>query len=207
MTANSPIHLSEVSESAKAEHLLLKCMSYGGLRDKEIETVLDLVSIKTYKKGTLLLREGEVSTKCYFNFKGGVRQYYLKDGEEKTTFFYLENQSITSSTSTALQIPAKHYLECIEDTTLAVMTHEKEEELYRRFPRLESLCRVEMERRLGQYQEMLANYMITTPEERYLNVLKYQPALLSRVPQYQLASYLGIKPESLSRIRKRILLK
>ncbi|MEZ5038855.1 MAG: Crp/Fnr family transcriptional regulator [Saprospiraceae bacterium] len=207
MTVNSPIHLSEANEAAKAERLIFNCMSTSRLKDKEIEAILDLVSIKTYKKGTLLLSEGEISTKCYFNFKGGVRQYYLKDGEEKTTCFYLENQSITSNTSTALKIPAKHYLECIEDTTLAVMTHEKEEALYRQFPRLESLCRVEMELRLGQYQEMLANYMITTPEERYLNVLKYQPALLSRVPQYQLASYLGVKPESLSRIRKRILTK
>ena len=76
--------------------------------------------------------------------------------------------------------------------------------IFDRFPIFESLSRMDTEKRLCQYQKMLANYIITTPEERYQNLLQFRPNLLSRVPQYQLASYLGITPESLSRIRKRI---
>jgi len=79
--------------------------------------------------------------------------------------------------------------------------------MYKRFPMLESLSRISLQEELHNYQEMLATYITTSPEERYLNVLKYRPELLNRVPQYQLASYLGVTAESLSRIRKRIMLK
>ena len=77
--------------------------------------------------------------------------------------------------------------------------------MYNRFPILESMSRVALVEELNNYQEMLSTYITTSPEERYLNLLKFRPELLNRVPQYQLASYLGVTPESLSRIRKRIL--
>ena len=76
--------------------------------------------------------------------------------------------------------------------------------MYRLFPRIESLCRIETEKKLGQFRELMAFYLASSPEERYLNLLNTRPNLLTRVPQYQLASYLGVKPESLSRIRGRI---
>jgi len=87
------------------------------------------------------------------------------------------------------------------------MTQEDENELFRRFPRFERISRIALEEELGNYQEMLANFMMSSPEERYLKLLKNRPDLLDRVPHYQLASYLGVKPESLSRIRKRIMRK
>jgi len=87
------------------------------------------------------------------------------------------------------------------------MTQENELELFRRFPRFESLSRRALEEKLGNYQQMLANYIIKSPEERYIDLLENRPELLGRVPHYQLASYLGVKPESLSRIRKRIIQK
>lgn len=172
--------------------------------EKEIEYITEALEIRQYKAGDILLRAGEIANACYHTLKGCVRQYYLIDGEEKTTFFYTEGQSIVSYSSATEKVPAKHYLSCVEDTTLAVMTTEKEEELYRKFPKFESLSRVDLEKQLGNYQEMLANYITTTPEERYLDLLENRPELLRRVPQYQLASYVGVKPESLSRIRKRI---
>ena len=84
------------------------------------------------------------------------------------------------------------------------MNAEKETELYKRFPRFGEVCRVEMEKILGASQEKLTDFKKSTPKSRYLNLLKERPDLLNRVPQYQLASYLGIKPETLSRIRNRI---
>jgi len=76
--------------------------------------------------------------------------------------------------------------------------------MYRLFPSIESLCRIETEKKLGQFRELMAFYLASSPEERYLNLLNTRPNLLTRVPQYQLASYLGVKPESLSRIRGRL---
>lgn len=84
---------------------------------------------------------------------------------------------------------------------------EEEQRMFERIPKLESICRVETEKKLGEYQEQLASFITSTPEERYLNLMNTRPQLINRVPQYQLASYLGIKPESLSRIQKRILQK
>jgi CRP-like cAMP-binding protein len=76
---------------------------------------------------------------------------------------------------------------------------------FQKFPHLEPASRMAVEEELGKSQDRLSNYIINSPEERYLQLLKTRPELLERVPQYQLASYLGVTPESLSRIRSRIM--
>ena len=177
------------------------------LSEEEKQIVDECIPVRTYAKGTVLLEEGRVATECYFNVKGLVRCYYLIDGEEKTTQFYTEGDSICSLTSYLQRTPAPHYLACIETSTLAVLSYEKEQELFQRFPKFESLCRLSMESNFGDHQHRMDHYLITSPEQRYLHLQATQPALVNRVPQYLLASYLGIKPESLSRIRKRVALK
>ena len=172
------------------------------LTDVEKQSIEDLSVTKTLKKGSIILEEGKVSTECYLILKGCARQYYLVDGEEKTTFFYTEQQSITSTVRAS-----KNFIACVEDCTFSVMTSANEKILYKRHPRIETLCRLGLEEMLREYQEMFATYMVSSPEDRYLNLLETRPDLLNRVPQYQLASYLGVKPESLSRIRKRLSLK
>ncbi len=208
MTTTNTSLLATAPSLTKEKQLLLHYIDkMVKLTEEEKLSVLESTDIRTFKKGTFLIKEGEIATQCYFNLKGCVRQFYLIDGDERTTNFYTEGESISSALSNLEQTPVKYYLECIEDTTLSVGTQEQEEEMYRRFPRLQSVCRVEVEKKLGLYQEMLASYITTSPEERYLKLLKERPDLLTRVPQYQLASYIGVKPESLSRIRRRISLK
>ena len=177
---------------------------YTPLQTEEIQRIVAETPIKTLKKGSLLLREGQIPQVCYYVFKGCVREYYLLDGEEKTSEFYLEGDSISDNLGKIERKPSRKYWECLEDTTLSVFSHAQEEKMYRLFPCIESLCRIETEKKLGQFRELMAFYLASSPEERYLNLLKTRPNLLTRVPQYQLASYLGIKPESLSRIRGRI---
>lgn len=161
--------------------------------------------VKTFLKGDFLLKEGQVSTNCYHVVKGCIREFYLLDGEEQTAAFYLEGDSISADNGMAERTPSKYYWECLEDCTLAVVTNKTEKEMYRRFPRLESLCRMVTENKFGQYREAVAHFIYSTPEQRYLHILENRPGLLDRVPQYQLASFIGVKPESLSRIRGRIL--
>jgi len=94
---------------------------------------------------------------------------------------------------------------CSEITTVAILRDDKEKELYQKFPRFEIFCRTGMEEMMGQKQEQLTEFMVLNPEQCYLKLRNERPDLLNRVPQYQIASYLGIKPETLSRIRARII--
>jgi CRP-like cAMP-binding protein len=192
----------ELDEMANDIHRYLR--SSGMLNEAEIDTLSQMMTIKTFKKGTFLLKEGQIATHVYYNLKGCVREYYLKDGEEKTISFYTEGDGVSSTRSYVLQVPSKHYLECIEDTTLTVMTYKNDMEFKKRFPRLATICYTKTEEQLGVYQDITAEYMVSTPEERYLKLVETRPDLLNRVPQYQLASYIGVTPESLSRIRNRL---
>jgi len=177
---------------------------YLELTDEEASAFAACIPIKSFRKGELLLKEGQVSRDSYFVIEGCVRKFYIIDGEERTTEFYVEDESVASLQSYTNKTPANHYFECVEDCRLAVLNYEKEQELFKRVPKYEALCRMSMEGDFGEQQEALAKFITSSPEERYKNLLETRPDLLQRVPQYHLASYLGVKPESLSRIRKRI---
>ena len=183
---------------------LAKYLSKNTSLSKElINKIADTSNIISYKKGTVLLKEGEFSNECYLILKGCIRSYLIKNGEEKIIEFYTEEQPV-SPKNFGKKIPSKYYLECIEDTVACVSTPENEVKIFREFPEIESACRIMTETIIGDYQSALADYKTATAEDRYLKLLKEQPELIQRVPQYQLANYLGIKPESLSRIRKRL---
>jgi len=174
------------------------------LSAEESDAIAETMVIHEYKKGTVLLKEGQVSMSVYFVLEGCVRQYYLIDGTEKTNNFFTEEQWVIALNNISGRAPSNHFLECCADTTLVVGNRQKEEDLYRRFPKLESVSRKVMEQVFAEQQDLMMSYTIETPEQRYLKLLTSRPGLFQMIPQYQLASYIGVKPESLSRIRKRI---
>lgn len=177
------------------------------LSQEEIDGIVETLTIRRYAKGDLLLKEGQVSTEAYFVLEGCVRQYYLVDGEERTINFFTEEQWVISMHSMANLQASKHFLECCEDSFLVVGNREKEEALYRRFPNLATVSRRVMEKVFAEQQELMGSYFTDTPEQRYLKLMETRPDLLQRLPQYLIASYIGVKPESLSRIRKRLFFK
>ncbi len=174
------------------------------LTPEEIDAIVATLNIQTYSKGTLLLKEGQISMEAYFVLEGCVRQYYLIEGEEKTNNFFTEEQWVISMQSMTNSEPSKHFLECLDECILVVGNREKEELLYNQFPNLATVSRRVMEKVFAEQQEQTGSYFTDTPEARYLNLQKNRPTLLQRVPQYIIASYIGVKPESLSRIRKRL---
>lgn len=157
-----------------------------------------------FAKGDILLAEGQTSQAFYFNMRGCTRMYYLVDGEEKNTFFYTEDQFISSYESFVHQRPAQHYLQCLEDSTMVRISLESTQRLLQASPAFDKLARILMEDELIIYQRMLASFITMNAEQRYQELLDRQTDLLQRITLYHLSSYLGVNPETLSRIRKRI---
>lgn len=176
---------------------------YIPLSDDEKSAMLDLDIFRPYKKGSILLKEGQYSDEGYFVLKGCIRTYYVLDGEEKTTEFYTELEGITPN-CVLTKKPSEYFISCIEDSILTVSNPDMETEIFEKFPKFESLCRILSEQLLSKSQHSFDEFKTSSPEQRYLNLLQNRPDLVQRVPQHQLASYLGIKPQSLSRMRARL---
>ncbi|MEL6627243.1 MAG: Crp/Fnr family transcriptional regulator [Bacteroidota bacterium] len=189
------------------QHLLFDFIStYVSLSEEEEHAILSLDIFRSIKKGTILLEEGQRSQEGYFVLKGCIRTYYVIDGEEKTTAFYTEMEGLTPH-CVIHKAPSDYYISCVEDSILTVANPGMEEEIFQKFPKFETLCRMLSEELLAQQQINFDEFKTSSPEQRYLNLLQKRPDLIRRVPQYQLASYLGIKPQSLSRLRARIIAK
>ena len=177
---------------------------YIDLTEEEIDIISNQSLIRSCKKGAILLSEGTIAKECFFILQGCVMSYYLVDGELKVTDFFTEAQPITPVSYTTKK-PSEYYLECTEDCIISIGTTESSFELMRKLPRLAALGSNVMEDQLANQRTKYDEFIKLSPEDRYKNLQKTSPDLLNRVPQYLVASYLGIKPESLSRIRKRLL--
>ncbi len=173
------------------------------ITDAEKKALVDLDIFRSYPKGTVLLNQGERSRNEYFVLQGLLRRYFEKDGEEKTVEFYAEGEGVTPI-CTVNGEPSDYSIATLEECTLIVSNSSMGAILYERFPRFETLCRLVSDDLILKTQVIFDNFKSSTPEERYIHLLDKRPDLIQRVPQYQLASFLGITPESLSRIRKRL---
>ena len=189
-------------------HILVKLIGkLTPLSKNEKMNIENSFPIETFDKGTFLIQEGQIARNAYYVIHGFIREYELVEGEEKTTAFYSEGQSAINFNSIANNTLSKVNFICGERTTVAVLNAEKEKELYKKHPRFETFCRTGMEEMMGNKQQELTEIIKLKPEKRYEKLQKERPKLLDRVPQYQIASYLGITPEALSRIRNRLVKK
>lgn len=189
------------------KNILLKYMSvFTSLSEDEQRAISESLRMDEYKKGTTLLRQGDPpSIKCYFVLMGCVRQFYIDEsGKEVTSNFFTEEQAIPIMNEQKQNDLSKYSFVCVEDCLLVVGYGDSEKILFNQYPQLETMIRQMMEINLDEIQEHFREFIHSSPEERYQSILKKRPQLVELVPQHQLASYLGITPESLSRLKKRM---
>jgi CRP-like cAMP-binding protein len=188
----------------KMQDILFDFISkYISLTEEEKNAIISLDLFRSVKKGTILLEEGQKSQDEYFVLKGCIRKYYIIDGEEKTTAFFTEMEGLTPH-CVKNNAPSEYFISCIEDSILTVTNPNMGVEVNAKFPKFEIMCRILSEELLAKQQINFDEFKTSSPEQRYLNLLEARPDLIQRVPQHQLASFLGIKPQSLSRLRARI---
>lgn len=186
------------------DKLLNHFISIQQLSQEEIDAIDETLTVKDFKKGTLLLKEGQHSSATYFVLEGIVRQFYITDGTEKTSDFFTEGQWVLSINNITQNRTSNHFLECSSDCKVIVGNSEKGEDLYKKYPNLETISRKLMNQVFVGQQTKMETYILDSPKERYLKLLQSNPELFQKIPQYQIASYVGVTPESLSRIKKRL---
>ncbi|MCW3085846.1 MAG: cyclic nucleotide-binding protein [Bacteroidetes bacterium] len=168
----------------------------------KLETELTAITkrLPVSKNKTIL----EIDHRCndiFFVEKGLLRGYYFHEGKEITSWFAQENEFATSLYAFVSMKPSFEVIQSLEDSTLIQLSHSALENLYTRFPETERLGRIIMEAYYIKLEERLLNIQFKTAKERYKNFIQSKPSLLQRTSLGQIASYLGITQETLSRIR------
>lgn len=163
--------------------------------------------LKKLKKRSFLVEAGKVCREVGFIIKGSVRHFHIKDGEEVTAYFSLDNELVSSYKSFLTRQPSVTSIETLESTELIVFSYDDLQSLFadgRINYKIERFGRVLAESLICCYEDRVFSFVTETPEERYVKLLKSNSDILFRIPQHYIANYLGITAVSLSRIRRRL---
>jgi len=169
----------------------------------DINLLKSLLNSRKVNKGKFLFHRGDICDFVAFTYKGCLRSFVLKEGKEYTLFFHTENQTFGDYESFQKNKPACFSCQAIEDSEVLIFNH-RAMVLFEKAPGGQKLLRLVAEDLAFLLRDKLLSLLIDTPQERYLKLIETQPELLQRIPQYYLASYLGIEPESLSRLKRRV---
>lgn len=173
-------------------------------REEEMLLASKLVK-RTYLKGQYIGQEGDVTRQSTFIVKGTIRTFFLDDnGNEHIISFGIENWWAGDLGSMITQKPADFNVQCLEKTEVVQMPMEDLEYLYKAIPHLERFFRLLIERAYVSTQKRIVRNYSLSAKDRYLLFCEEYPDIVARVPQYMVASYLGITKEFLSNIRSQI---
>ena len=184
--------------------LIITIQSLIDLNPKEIDSINLLFKEKSIKKGDFFLAEGQICKQVGFIVKGLMRYYINHDGEDKTYAFALENNFVCNNESFIPQTPSTKIIQALEDCEIFQISYDDLQIFYQSITQGERFGRLVIEQVFIQTLQDLSSFYADTPEYRYEKFIKNHPDLQQRISQYHIASYVGVKPQSLSRIRKRI---
>jgi len=186
-----------------SQELLLKNLSrFISLDNKEEAYLISTLKIKKLRKRQYFLQEGDVCKYQGFVFKGCLRAYEIDvKGVEHVVQFSPEDWWIGDIYSFYTHQPSRLNIEALEDTELFIFDNDVLEDLYANIPKMERYFRLLMQNGLIALSQRVMSSLSKSAAERYCDFIQRYPQIEQRVPNHQIASYLGIKPESLSRIR------
>lgn len=174
------------------------------LKNDDWQLLAPALEEKALKKHCLFVTEGKKAGEIGFLLEGNMRHYYTKDGEERTTYFYFENQFVAAYISCLTQRPSQLSIEALTDCRLLVFPYKTLADLFEANKNWERFGRLLAEYLAIGLEERMVGLLMLSPEERYQNLLNSnRQKIIERIPQRYIASYLGITPVSLSRIRNR----
>lgn len=170
-----------------------------------VATCGDLYTLKKVAKNELLLSEGEICMDTFFVEKGLLRMYSLdRNGKEHIIQFAPENWLISDRSSLNFNQKSKYYIEAVEDSEVFLLSKDFFTSMVEKFPQTAENNDMLLQKHIRNLQNRVNSLLADTAEERYMTFIKMYPDILLRVPQWMVASYLGITPESLSRVRKEL---
>lgn len=174
------------------------------LTDEEWKKTNSAFQSRHITKGAFFVESGKTCKKIGFIKEGLFRLFYRVNGEEKTMLFFQENQIFADYFSFLTQTPSIRPIEALEDSTIYTLSHEKLQELYEFSPNWQKIGRFLSEYAYIYAVERSNRLLHDDSDTRYITFLQETPALLQRVPQHLIASYLNMAPETLSRVKKRV---
>ena len=189
------------------EKLKIYCKATVSVTDLELKLIDTYFEAKYLKKKDFLLQDGKICNFISFIADGTIRHFHIKDGLEKTCDISFENFWVTDFKSFTHNTACIMNLQAMEDTTVFVIKKENLYKLYTECKKYETFGRLMAEQVAQRATEIAMSLSSDKPEERFQNLIKKQPDLFQRVPQKYIANFLGVSPESLSRIRNRVLKK
>jgi len=186
------------------DQLITGIQSFINLDPNETASLKLLFRERSIKKGDFFLAEGQVCKQAGFIIKGLMRYYINHDGEDRTYEFAKENDFICNYESFIPQTASTKIIQALEDCELFQISYDDLQTFYKSIRQGERLGRLVIEQVFIETLQALSSFYTDTPEHRYEQFIKKHPDLQQRISQYHIASYVGVKPQSLSRIRKRI---
>ena len=177
---------------------------YEPMKESDLDSLQDYAIFRTYKKNEVIIKKDSQVQGLFFVVKGSLRVYYDRNGNDKTTFFHSKGAFVRSYTHGTFQIPAKENYQALEETTLLIFDKHKLEAMFKLFPKLERIARLGVESGLSKYQQLIVSHILLSPEERFVELLAVNKDLFQKASQKHIASYLGISPETLSRIKRKV---
>ncbi len=160
---------------------------------------------KKIRKNQYLLQEGDVAKYAAFVEKGALRAYSVDEkGSEHIIQFAFEGWTISDLHSFMTGNPATYNIDALEDSQLVLISKSAQEEILKQIPEYEVYTRLQITGAYMAMQKRLTSILSLSLEERYINLTKLYPNLIQRVPQRMIASYMGLTPETLSRVRRKI---